>query len=91
MECITYENNCKRKEWSQNDKIYDVVEFDSKVDKNNEIMENIDKKKYQLYSKIKINSESDIIKNNYKKELSEYFKYNSDKKLLDIYQKLKFI
>ena len=52
---------------------------------------NIDKKKYQLYSKIKINTEYDIIKNNYKKELSEYFKYNSDQKLLDIYQKLKFI
>ena len=46
----TYENNCKRKEWSQNDKIYDVVEFDSKVDKNNEIMENIDKKKESFYS-----------------------------------------
>ena len=52
---------------------------------------NIDKKKYQLYSKIKINLEEDIIKNNYKKELSEYFKYNSDKKLFEIYSKLKFI
>ena len=52
---------------------------------------NIDRKKYQLYSKIKINLESDVIKNNYKKELSEYFKYNSDKNLFDIFKKLKFI
>ena len=52
---------------------------------------NVDRKKFQLYSKIKINLESDIIKNNYKKELSEYFKYNSDKNIFDIFKKLKFI
>ena len=52
---------------------------------------NIDRKKYQLYSKIKIKLESDIIKNNNKKELSEYFRYNSDKELYEIFKKLKFI
>ena len=52
---------------------------------------NIDRKRYQLYSKINIHLEENIIKNNYKKELSEYFKYNSDKKLFDIFTKLKFI
>ena len=52
---------------------------------------NIDRKRYQLYSKINIHLEENIIKNNYKKELSEYFKYNSDQKLFDIFTKLKFI
>ena len=51
----------------------------------------IERKKYQLYSKIKIKLESNVIENNYKKELSEYFKYNSDEKLLNIFKKLKFI
>ena len=31
----TYENNTKKKEWNQNDKISDVVNYDSKINKNN--------------------------------------------------------
>ena len=31
----TYENNTQKKEWSQNDKISDVVNFDSKITKSN--------------------------------------------------------
>ena len=50
----------------------------------------IDRKKYQLFSKIKTKSENEVIKDN-KKELSKYFRYNSDRELIDIYKKLKFI
>ena len=50
----------------------------------------IDRKKYQLFSEIKTKSENEVIKDN-KKELSKYFRYNSDSELIDIYKKLKFI
>ena len=35
----TYENNAKKKEWSQNDKISDVVNYDSKIIKNNKLLQ----------------------------------------------------
>jgi hypothetical protein len=41
----------------------------------------IDRKKFQHFSKIKITTENEIKKNNYKEgkyELSDYFKFNSD-------------
>ena len=54
----------------------------------------IDRKKFQHFSKIKITTENEIKKNNYKEgkyELSDYFKFNSDEKINEILKKLKFI
>ena len=75
----------------ENDTIEQLQKYLGNLFKTKGENSNIDRKKYQLHSKIKIQSENDIIKNNYKKELSEYFKYNSDKKLFEIFSKLKFI
>jgi hypothetical protein len=36
----TMENNLKKKEWRQNDKISDVVSFDEKIDKSDLVEEN---------------------------------------------------
>ena len=44
----TYENNTKKKEWSQNDRISDVVNFDSKISKNNKHIQ--DEAKESFYS-----------------------------------------
>ena len=43
----TYENNTKKKEWNQNDKISDVVNFDSKIIRNNKLQ---DETKESFYS-----------------------------------------
>ena len=54
----------------------------------------IDKKKFQHLSYINIVSENEIKKNYYKEgkyELSDYFRYNSDKKIFQILKDLKFI
>ena len=54
----------------------------------------IDKKKFQHLSYINIVSENEIKKNYYKGgkyELSDYFRYNSDKKIFQILKDLKFI
>ena len=44
----TYENNTKKKEWSQNDKISEVVNYDSKINKNNKHLQ--DEAKESFYS-----------------------------------------
>ena len=44
----TYENNSKKKEWSQNDKISEVVNYDSKINKNNKHLQ--DEAKESFYS-----------------------------------------
>ena len=44
----TYENNTKKKEWSQNDKISDVVNYDSKIIKNDKMLK--DENKESFYS-----------------------------------------
>ena len=44
----TYENNTKKKEWHQNDKISDVVNYDSKINKNNKSLQ--DETKESFYS-----------------------------------------
>jgi hypothetical protein len=44
----TMEDDLKKKEWKQNDKISDVVSFDEKINKNNEALE--DKEKENFYS-----------------------------------------
>ena len=54
----------------------------------------IDSKKFQFISEIKITTEYEIKKNNYKEgkyELSDYFKFKSDSKIYEILKKLKFI
>ena len=54
----------------------------------------IDKRKFQHLSYINIVSENEIKKNYYKGgkyELSDYFRYNSDKKIFQILKDLKFI
>ena len=54
----------------------------------------IDKRKFQHLSYINIVSENEIKKNYYKEgkyELSDYFRYNSDKKIFQILKDLKFI
>ena len=44
----TLEDNSKKKVWKQNDKIYDVVNFDEKINKNNKLLE--EKEKENFYS-----------------------------------------
>ena len=44
----TLEENMKKKVWKQNDKIYDVVNFDEKINKNNKSLE--EKEKENFYS-----------------------------------------
>ena len=44
----TLEDNTKKKVWKQNDKIYDVVNFDEKINKNNKLLE--EKEKENFYS-----------------------------------------
>ena len=56
----TYENNAKKKEWSQNDKISDVVNYDSKIIKNNKLLQEETKESfyshlYHLYLYFYIN------------------------------------
>ena len=54
----------------------------------------IDRKKFRHISKIKTTNEKEIKKNNYKEgkyELSDYFRFNSDEKIKQILQNLKFI
>ena len=51
----------------------------------------IDSKKFQFISGIKITTEYEIKKNNYKEgkyELSDYFKFKSDSKIYEIDKKL---
>ena len=45
----TLEDNSKKKEWRQNDKISDVVNFDAKITKNNNKL-NEEKQKESFYS-----------------------------------------
>ena len=54
----------------------------------------IDRKKFQHVSKIKVITEEEVKKNYYKGgkyELSNYFRYDSDEKIKEIFKKLKFI
>ena len=56
----TYENNTKKKEWNQNDKISDVVNYDSKINKNNKSLQDATKESfyshlYHLYLYFYIN------------------------------------